>query len=109
MPPVAASLSVAASTLAWPAGRIPQEVLEIQENEARRIIADAIKVAEDSAESSDRPDTNSELFFGGPYQHSSTCPRGPNGGSRMSRANRETSPLARIGQHRRRAAGIRVV
>ena len=63
---VAASLTVAASTLAWPAGRVPEEVLEIQENEARRVIADAIKVAEDSAEGSDRPEINSELFFGGP-------------------------------------------
>ncbi len=47
---VVPSLSVAASTLAWPAGRVPEEVLEIQENEARRVIADAIKVVEDSAD-----------------------------------------------------------
>ena len=63
---VASPLSVAASTLAWPAGRVPEEVLEIQENEARNVIADAIKVAEDSAEGSGRPEINSELFFGGP-------------------------------------------
>ena len=63
---VAASLPVAASTLAWPAGRVPEEVLEIQENEARRVIADAIKVAEDSAEGGDGPEINSELFFGAP-------------------------------------------
>ena len=63
---VAASLSVAASTLAWPAGRVPEEVLEIQENEARRVIADAIKVVEDSAAGGDRPEINSELLFGGP-------------------------------------------
>ena len=62
---VAASLPVAASTLAWPAGRIPEEVLEIQENEARRVIADAMKVAEDSA-GGDRPEINSQQFFGGP-------------------------------------------
>jgi nucleotide-binding universal stress UspA family protein len=60
---VAASLPAAASTLAWPVGRIPEEVLEIQENEARRVIADAIKVVEDSG---DRLEINSELFFGGP-------------------------------------------
>ena len=59
---VAASLEVVASTLVWPAGRVPEEVLEIQENEARRVIADAIKVVEDSG----RPEINSELFFGGP-------------------------------------------
>ena len=63
---VASPLSVAASTLAWPAGRIPQEVLEIEENEARNVIADAIKVAEDSAKGSGRPEVNSDLFFGGP-------------------------------------------
>ena len=63
---VAPSLEVAASTLAWPAGRVPEEVLEIQENEARRVIADAIKVVEDSVAGGDRPEINSELFFGGP-------------------------------------------
>ena len=62
---VAASLSVAASTLAWPAGRVPEEVLEIQENEARRVIADAIEAVEDSAAGDDRPEINSELLFGG--------------------------------------------
>jgi nucleotide-binding universal stress UspA family protein len=61
----APSLSTAASTLAWPAGRIPQEVLEIQENEGRGIIADAIKVAEEVFDGSDRPEITSELFFGG--------------------------------------------
>src|SRR6478609_6196095 len=30
------SLEVAVSTLAWPAGRVPEEVSEIQENEARK-------------------------------------------------------------------------
>ena len=63
---VAPSVEVAASTLVWPAGRVPEEVLEIQDNEARRVIADAVKVAEDSAEGGDRPEINSELFFGGP-------------------------------------------
>ena len=62
---VAASLR-AASTLAWPAGRVPEEVLEIQENETRRVIADAIKVVEDSAAGGDRPEINSELLVGGP-------------------------------------------
>ena len=75
---VAPSSAVAASTLAWPAGRVPEEVLEIQENEARRVIADAIKVAEDSAEDSDRPEINSELVvFGGPCRPLSTCPKRP--------------------------------
>jgi nucleotide-binding universal stress UspA family protein len=63
---VAPSLAVAASTLVWPAGRVPEEVLEIQENEARRVIADAVDIAEDSAEDGDRPAINGELSFGSP-------------------------------------------
>ena len=63
---VAASVPAAASTLAWPAGRVPDEVVEIQENEARRIVADAIKAAEDSADGGDRLEITSEQFFGGP-------------------------------------------
>ena len=55
---VVPSLSVAASTLSWPAGRVPEEVLEIQENEARMVIAEAIKVVEDSAAGGDRPEIN---------------------------------------------------
>ncbi len=42
---VAESLSVATSTFAWPTGRIPEEMREIQENEARSVIADAISAA----------------------------------------------------------------
>jgi nucleotide-binding universal stress UspA family protein len=63
---VAPSLAVAASTLVWPAGRVPEEVLEIQENEARRVIADAVNIAEDGAAGGDRPEITSELFFGSP-------------------------------------------
>ena len=61
---VVPSLSVVASTLAWPAGRVPQEVLEIQENDGRRVIADAIKVVEDSATGGNRPEIDSEMLFG---------------------------------------------
>ena len=57
-------LSVAASTLAWPGGRVPQEVLEIQENDGRRVIADAVKVVEDSATGGNRPEIDSEMLFG---------------------------------------------
>ncbi len=46
---VVAPLSIAASALAWPAGRVPEEVLEIQENDGRRVIADAIKLVKESA------------------------------------------------------------
>jgi len=61
---VAASLPVAVSTLAWPAGRVPEEVLEIQENEANEIIADAMRVAEESS-SAGGMQVTSELLFGG--------------------------------------------
>jgi nucleotide-binding universal stress UspA family protein len=57
-------LSVAASALAWPVGRVPQEVLETQENDGRRVIADAIKVAEDCATGGNRPEIDSEMLFG---------------------------------------------
>ncbi|MGO4443369.1 universal stress protein [Mycobacterium sp. 2YAF39] len=59
------SLSVAASTLAWPAGRIPEQVREIQENEARNVIADAVSAAV-AAASGDRPEIASELLCGKP-------------------------------------------
>ena len=54
------------SSLAWPGVPSPAELRQWQEDEARKIIADAIKVVEDSAEDKDRPEINSELFFGGP-------------------------------------------
>ena len=62
---VASPVGVAVSSLAWPAGRVPEEVLEIQENEGRRFVADAIKAAEGSAGDSHRPEIDSELLFGG--------------------------------------------
>lgn len=57
---------VAATALGWPAGRVPDEVLEIVESDARRVIADAIGVAQDCTAGDDRPEVHSELFFGGP-------------------------------------------
>src|SRR6476646_1979742 len=61
---VVTPISVAVSALAWPAGRVPQEVLEIQENDARGVIADAIKVVKDDTTHSDRPEIGSEILFG---------------------------------------------
>lgn len=60
---VVAPLPVVASALAWTAGRVPEEVLEIQENDGRRIIADAITLVKDSV-GSDRPEIDSEMLFG---------------------------------------------
>ncbi len=61
---VVTPISVAVSALAWPAGRVPPEVLEIQENDARGVIADAIKVVKDDTAGSDRPEIDSEILFG---------------------------------------------
>jgi nucleotide-binding universal stress UspA family protein len=63
---VAAPLAVASSTLAWPAGRVPEEIFELQENDARRIVEEAIAAIADSAVGGDRPEVDSELFFGRP-------------------------------------------
>ncbi|MEO3756914.1 universal stress protein [Mycobacterium sp. B14F4] len=57
---------IAASVLMWPAGRVPQEVLELQEEEARKIVADAIAAAHECAGGKDRIEVDSEVFLGGP-------------------------------------------
>jgi nucleotide-binding universal stress UspA family protein len=62
---VADSLSVAASTLAWPSGRVPEEVREIQESATRNVIADARSAALGAA-NGDRPEIDSELLHGKP-------------------------------------------
>lgn len=57
------SSTVASTTLAWPAGRITNKVLEIEENEARNVVADAMSTAA-GAVAGDRPEIDSELLFG---------------------------------------------
>lgn len=61
---VVASLPVAAARLTWPAAGIPEEILEIEQDHGRTIIADALKDVEDIAAGRDRPEINSELLFG---------------------------------------------
>lgn len=61
---IADNISVPASTLAWPGGRVPDEVLEIRENDARHVIAEAICAAQ--AAPGERPEIDSELLFGRP-------------------------------------------
>jgi nucleotide-binding universal stress UspA family protein len=63
---VAAASAVGSVPVAWPAAPIPEEVLQRRDEDARNIIADAIKVVEDSAEGGSRPEINSELLYGGP-------------------------------------------
>ena len=62
---IADSLSVTASTLAWPAGRVPAEVLEMQENESRNIVEEAKRAAADST-GDVRQKIATERFFGRP-------------------------------------------
>src|SRR5262245_13403884 len=60
---VAATAAAASSALAWPAAPTPEQLLQLEEDQARKILADAIKVVEDSG---DRPEINSEVLHGGP-------------------------------------------
>ena len=57
---------IAASVLMWPAGQVPQEVLELQEEDARKIIADAASAAHESAGGEGGLEVDSEIFLGGP-------------------------------------------
>ena len=52
----------------WPGPQRPslRKSSSGRDEDARNIIADAIKVVEDSAESGDRPEINGELLYGGP-------------------------------------------
>ncbi|ULE33416.1 universal stress protein [Mycobacterium sp. IDR2000157661] len=56
---------ISASVLMWPAGRIPQEVLALQEDEARKIISDAVGVAREYT-APRRLEVDTETFLGGP-------------------------------------------
>jgi len=56
---------LSASTLLWPGGRIPEEVLEVQDNDARTAIADAIKIVQEDVTGTSRPQVRSEMLYGG--------------------------------------------
>ena len=97
---VAAPSAVGSVPVAWPAAPIPEEVLQRRDEDARNIIADAIKVVEDSADSGDRPEINGEVFSGARADPCRPIQRRPNGGRRMPRAKRVASWAARIGRQR---------
>lgn len=61
---VASLLAFPASTLVWPAGRVPDEVRDLQENESRSIVAAAVALAEDP-EGGGAPEVRSEHRHGG--------------------------------------------
>ena len=63
---VVSTPAVSSSALSWPAVPIPAELRQWQEDEAAKVMADAIKLVEDSATEGARPEIKSELFFSAP-------------------------------------------
>ena len=57
---------VASPPAVWPAAAVPAELQRRHGEEARKLIADAIKVAEDSVADGNRPGIDSELFVAAP-------------------------------------------
>nr|WP_090343089.1 universal stress protein [Mycolicibacterium malmesburyense]CRL73868.1 universal stress protein UspA-like protein [Mycolicibacterium malmesburyense] len=58
--------TVSAAMVAWPAGEIPQQVLEQQEEEARTLLANAVETARKSVEDATRLTVTEEMFLGWP-------------------------------------------
>ncbi|GAT08105.1 universal stress protein [Mycolicibacterium novocastrense] len=58
--------TVAAAMVAWPAGEIPQQVLEQEEADARAILADAVALARGSLDDATGLTVIDEMFFGWP-------------------------------------------
>ncbi|OBK75649.1 universal stress protein [Mycobacterium sp. 1164985.4] len=58
--------TVAAAMVAWPAGEIPQQVLEQQEDDARAILADAVALTRERAGGGTGLTVTDEVFFGWP-------------------------------------------
>lgn len=58
--------AAAAALVAWPAGQVPEQVLEQQEDEARVLLADAVGIAEECAQDRQRLAVSSEMFLGWP-------------------------------------------
>lgn len=54
------------SIFAWPAGRIPEEVLEIEENQTHAIVAEAVAAAESGAGVGGGLKIDSRRYFGSP-------------------------------------------
>ena len=59
-------LTPVGSAVAWPAGPVTEEFRQWQEDRARKIIADAIKVVEDDAHGGEHPEITSELCAAAP-------------------------------------------
>lgn len=63
---VVSTPAVSSPALSWPAVPIPAELRQWQEDEAAKVMADAIKLVEDSAAEGTRPEIKTELFFSAP-------------------------------------------
>ncbi|OBG22051.1 universal stress protein UspA, partial [Mycolicibacterium celeriflavum] len=57
---------IAASVLMWPAGQVPQEIFDLQEAEAHKIIDDAVAAAREYAGDNGSLEVDSEILLGGP-------------------------------------------
>lgn len=66
---VVSTPAVSSSALSWPAVPIPAELRQWQEDEAAKVMADAIKLVEDSAAEGARPEIKS------PHSSSDAIPR----------------------------------
>lgn len=62
---VAPSSVVPPSTLAWPSGRVTEEILELRESHGRKVVADAVEALDDDAVGGMRPEIRSEVIVGG--------------------------------------------
>ena len=74
---VVSTPAVSSSALSWPAVPIPAELRQWQEDEAAKVMADAIKLVEDSAAEGARPRSSLNCSFLRPCRHLSICPRRP--------------------------------
>ena len=57
---------VSSPTAVWPAAPIPGEIYRRRQEEARQVVADAIRVAEDSVQDGNAPEIDSELLCAAP-------------------------------------------
>ena len=63
---VVSTPAVSSPAPSWPAVPIPAELRQWQEDEAAKVMADAIKLVEDSATEGARREIKTELFFSAP-------------------------------------------
>ena len=97
---VVSTPAVSSSALSWPAVPIPAELRQWQEDEAAKVMADAIKLVEDSAAEGARPEIKTELFFSAPVPTLVDLSKETQMVVVGCRGRGVASRLARFGQHR---------